>query len=100
MLRQLTAIGFALALVGTAHAETQVKINPVGKSSKQLHAELYQAAKRVCAETDAYYLASESACVDLTYQNALAQLHGRASVRKVNYVAQTNEAALPLARRP
>jgi hypothetical protein len=94
MLRPLTAIGFALALVGTAHAETQVKINPVGKSSKQLHAELYRAAKQVCADTDPYDLGSESACVELTYQNALAQLHGRAAVRKVNYVAQTNETAL------
>ncbi len=92
MLRPLTALGFALALVGTAHAEPQVKINAVGKSVQQLHAEMYQAAKQVCA--DSSDLASESACVELTYRNALAQLHSRTAMRKVNYVAQTGGSVL------
>ncbi len=92
MLRSLTALGFALALVGTAHAEPQVKIDAAGKSAKQLHAEMYQAAKQVCAGPDG--LASDSACVELTYRNALAQLHSRTAMRKVNYVAQTGGSVL------
>jgi hypothetical protein len=94
MLRSLTAIGFALALVGTAHAEPQVRINAVGKTVKQLHSEIYQAAKQVCAGADHYDLSSGNECVELTYQNGLAQLNGHAAPQTVNYVGQTGGAVL------
>jgi hypothetical protein len=98
MLRPLTAIGFALALVGVAHAEPQVRINAVGKTVKQLHSEIYKAAKQVCAGADHYDLASGNECVELTYQNGLAQLNGHAKAQTVDYVAQSNNGAAVLAR--
>jgi hypothetical protein len=94
MLRSLTVIGFALALVGTAHAEPVVKIQTSGKTVRQVHAEIYKAAKQVCASADNYDLASGNACVELTYQNGLAQLSGHAAAQKVNYVAQSGGAVL------
>ncbi|MHB8283289.1 MAG: hypothetical protein ACYDD1_01290 [Caulobacteraceae bacterium] len=89
MIRSLTAIGFALALVGTAHAESAVKIETTGKTVRQVHAEIYQAAKQVCAGADHYDLASGNECVELTYQNGLAQMNGHAKSQSVDYVAQT-----------
>ena len=94
MLRPLTAIGFALALVGVAHAEPQVRINAVGKTVKQLHSEIYKAAKQVCAGADHYDLASGNECVELTYQNGLAQMNGHTAAQPVNYVAQTGGGAV------
>ena len=86
MIRTLTGIGFALALVGSAHAqEQQVTIKLDGKSPRAVRTELYHAAEKVCA-SDADFNAVDDACVEATYSQALQQLRAAPKVQRTAYM--------------
>lgn len=69
----LAALG---ALVATSAGAETVRISTVGKSSAQLHAEIYKAAAHLCSaavlhgDTPSY---QRGACVQSTVLDALAQ---------------------------
>ena len=87
MIRTLTGIGFALALVGSAHAQTQqVTVRLDGKSHRAVRSEIYHAAEKVCAsETDAFD-SVDDACVEATYSQALRQLKAVPGVERTAFV--------------
>ena len=72
MVRTLTGIGFALALVGSAHAQdTQVTVSLAGKSQHEVRLELQRAAEKVCASN---LNALDTSCVEDAYVQALQDL--------------------------
>jgi hypothetical protein len=92
MIRTLTAIGIALALVGSAHAQDQVTVHIAGKSQAAVRSELYRAAEAVC--TPANELDTrDDVCIEATYSQALHQLHAAhptetAAVETVAYTSR------------
>ena len=86
MIRTLTGIGFALALVGSAHAQdAQVTVTLDGKSHSTIRSELYRAAEKVCAEDGSAFAPVDTACVEATYTQAMKQL--RAATPRVERTA-------------
>jgi hypothetical protein len=96
MLRTLTGLGIALALVGSAHAQDQIVITTHGKSEPTLKAELYQAARNVCTDTVSDAALVDSQCVEATYVAALQQLHAArpAALQRTAYQARTSSTGL------
>ena len=87
MIRTLTGIGFALALVGSAHAQdTQITVNLNGKSPKAVRAEIYRAAEKVCASNADVFDPADTACVEATYSQALQQLRATPRVERTAYI--------------
>jgi hypothetical protein len=87
MIRTLTGIGFALALVGSAHAQdTQVTVKLDGKSHSAIRSELYRAAQKVCAEDASAFEPVDTTCVEATYTNAVQQLRAMPRVERTAYV--------------
>jgi hypothetical protein len=87
MIRTLTGIGFALALVGSAHAQdAQVAVKLDGKSPSAIRSELYRAAEKVCAEDASAFEPVDSACVEATYTQALQQLRATPRVERTAYI--------------
>ncbi len=85
MVRTLTGIGFALALVGSAHAQdTQVIVNLDGKSHSAVRSEVYRAAEKVCA-SDAFDPVDVT-CIEATYHQAMQQLRAAPKVERTAYV--------------
>ena len=79
MLRSLTGIGIALALVGSAHAqEQQISVRLDGKSPRVLRAELYRAAQKVCTGHAVEAFEEDSICVRDSYEEALARARAAA----------------------
>ncbi len=91
MKHTLTAIGLALALVGSAHAqdaqETQITVRLNGQPQRELLKEIYHAAEQVCVGQPASDLDSE--CVEATYGQALRQLRAKPQAERAAY-AQTS----------
>ena len=87
MLRTLTGFGFALALVGSAHAQdTQVTVQLDGKSRSAVRSELYRAAEKVCASDTTALNPVDATCVEATYQQAVEQLRPPARIEHTAYV--------------
>jgi hypothetical protein len=89
MIRSLTAIGIALALVGSAHAQDKVTVSIAGKSHAAVRADLYRAAEAVCTSDDGLDL-RDDACVEATYSVAIQQLHAArpAPIQRAAYATQ------------
>ena len=86
MIRTLTAFGFALALVGSAHAQDgQISVKLDGKSPRVVRIELYRAAEKVCASETALDPV-DTACVEASYQQALQQLHATPRAERTAFV--------------
>ena len=78
MQRPLTAIGIALALVGSAHAqEQQVTVSLHGKSHAAIRTELHRAAEQVCYVSGSVLDSVDTSCVEATYEDALRQMRTR-----------------------
>ena len=90
MFRTLTGIGFALALVGSVHAEQRVVISTAGQSQAQIRTQIYKAAQAVCNNSDMAYSALQSgldeSCVNAAYHDGLRQLYA-SRVQKVGYAS-------------
>ena len=87
MVRTLTAIGLALALVGSAHAQdAQVTVKLDGKSHGAIRSELYRAAEQVCASSSDAFEPVDMSCVEATYQQALHQLRAAPRVERTAYI--------------
>ncbi len=93
MLRTLTGIGFALALVGTAHAQDQVTVKLDGKTPRAVRAEIYRAAEKVCANVDALD-GVDSTCVEASYSEALRQLRVVPRIEQTAYSVQARPIGL------
>lgn len=94
MLRTLTGIGFALALVGTAHAQDQVTVKLDGKTPRAIRAEIYRAAEKVCANAASSFDPVDSACIDATYTDALRQLRATPRFEQTAYSVQARPIGL------
>ena len=87
MVRTLTGIGFALALVGTAHAqEPQVAVKLGGKSRSAIRSEIYHAAEKVCSSDISAFDPADTTCVEAAYEQAMQQLRATARVERTAYV--------------
>ena len=87
MIRTLTAIGFALALVGTAHAQdTQVTVKLDGKSHRAVRSEIYRAAEKVCASDISAFDPVDTTCVEASYTEAMRQLRATPRVERTAFV--------------
>ncbi len=87
MVRTLTGIGFALALVGSAHAQdAQVTVKLDGKTHNAIRSELYRAAEQVCTEVPSAFEPLDTSCVEATYQQALHQLRASPRLERTAYV--------------
>ena len=92
----LVATAGALSLAGAAHAQDGVHITLDGKDAKTVHAEIVQAAHKVCHDVDApvdYTLSSESTCVNDTVDKAQAEfraVHYRAPVQTAQLSTQAS----------
>ena len=92
MVRTLTGIGFALALVGSAHAQdAQIAVKLDGKSHSAVRSEIYRAAQQVCAEDSNTFEPGDMSCVEATYQQALHQLK---AAPRIERTAQAYPASL------
>ena len=86
MIRTLTAFGFALALVGSAHAQDgQIAVKLDGKSPRIIRTELYRAAEKVCASNNAFD-SVDTTCVEASYQQALQQLRSAPRAERTAFV--------------
>ena len=97
MVRTLTGIGFALALVGTAHAQDQqVAVKIDGKSHRALQAEIYRAAEQVCAAGPAAtsLAQADTACFEATYADALHKLRATPGIVQTAYRSEASSAGL------
>ena len=86
MTRTLTAIGLALGLVGTAHAQAQqVTVSLVGKSHAAVRSEIYHAAQSVCGHADQMLDPVDTACIEATYDQAMRQLRATPRAARIAY---------------
>jgi hypothetical protein len=73
----LVASAAALSLAGAAHAQDGVHIALTGKDAKTVHAEIVQAAHKVCRDSAAvvedFSFSSEAGCVNDTVDKAEAE---------------------------
>lgn len=75
MIRTLTGIGFALALVGSAHAQdSQVTVRLDGKSYDAIRSELHHAAQQVCTDTSNVTAVVDTTCFETSYSQAMKKL--------------------------
>ncbi len=87
MVRTLTGIGLALALVGSAHAQdAQITVKLDGKSHTAIRSALYRAAQQVCAADPSAFEPLDTSCVEATYQQALHQLRASPRLERTAYV--------------
>ena len=87
MVRTLTALGFALALVGSAHAQdARIVVSLDGKSHGAIRSEIYRAAEKVCTNDSNAVAVVDTTCVEASYFQAMQQLRTAYRVEHTAYV--------------
>ena len=94
MLRSLAAIGITLALVGSAHAQTQnVVVTLQGKSHAAVRSEIYKAAQTVCSAGFTSYEGPDQGCIEATYADAMHQLRAFPKAERIAYVIPASQSS-------
>ena len=78
MIRILTLAATAAAIIAAPASAESIRVPTAGKSTEQIRADVYAAARKVCSSTVASPLPMEafSACRKHAFNTAMAQLNG------------------------